>query len=205
MTFSHASTAPAFGLVLCKYLRILGARQCPTRVFFLVKFVWLSVKMDAQSQRILSWLEETDEEKESDLEDLPRLTNLSQVLNGRPHHTELASDHNYQRIPRRDYLRSVAIELIKPQMRQRLMTKNLPRTIKEKIMMFLAIKESDLMPEDEVIPKKRTKTARCYDCGRAKDRSTRTFCQKCQKPVCNDHKYAVCLSCYNKYVTEPKE
>ena len=61
------------------------------------------------------------------------------------------------------------------------------------------------MAEGEVIPTKRTKTARCYDSGIAKDRSTRTFCQKCQKPVCNDLKYAVCLGCYNKYVTESKE
>ncbi|CAG4952677.1 unnamed protein product [Parnassius apollo] len=51
-------------------------------------------------------------------------------------------NHNYQRKSRRDYLRSVAIELIKAQMRQRLMTKNLPRTIKEKIMMFLEVKET---------------------------------------------------------------
>ncbi|CAG4942305.1 unnamed protein product [Parnassius apollo] len=208
--------------------------------------------MDAQSQRVARWLEETDEEEENDLEDLPSSEDEEDCCLEERHdsESEQESDVGEQIIPdtpsalqplsesssdedvplanlriyksksglewqatpyrtsrksRRDYLRSVAIELIKAQMRQRLMTKNLPRTIKEKIMMFLEVKESNLVPEDEVIPKKRTKTARCYDCGRAKDRSSRTFCQKCQKPVCNDHKYPVCLGCYNKYVTEPKE
>lgn len=111
-------------------------------------------------------------------------------------------NHNYQRISRRDYLRSVAVELTRPQMRQRLFFKNIPRGIRERSMLFLGINESELTPQENDIPRKRTKTARCHDCGRAKDRSTRTACHKCNKPVCNDHKYSVCIQCYNQSVND---
>uniref|UniRef100_A0A182K3S6 PiggyBac transposable element-derived protein domain-containing protein n=1 Tax=Anopheles christyi TaxID=43041 RepID=A0A182K3S6_9DIPT len=99
------------------------------------------------------------------------------------------------KVSRRDFLVTMALELLRPQARRRLDNKTLPRLLKQRIGMFLGIsrEEYETVP---VLSNRGDARGRCYLCGRARNKTTRISCHSCGKFTCNAHCAQLCRTCY---------
>lgn len=95
-------------------------------------------------------------------------------------------NHSDLTIIRSDLLRTLALDLIKPQISRRL-NFPIPKAIKEKCRVML---DMDTHSETtNVLEAKRLKTGngRCYICPPKKDKRTRNYCVTCSNWVCKEH------------------
>lgn len=97
---------------------------------------------------------------------------------------------NNTMICRRDYLKDLAFQLVKPAIQRRISIETIPREIRRRGRLLLQIEEEAAPP---VRPE--TEKGRCYLCGRARNKTSRKFCSKCYKWVCPDHQKSVCDQC----------
>ncbi|KAL3276866.1 hypothetical protein HHI36_012229 [Cryptolaemus montrouzieri] len=88
---------------------------------------------------------------------------------------------------RRKYLQEVRFELVKPLTSQ----EHIPRAIKLKTRLLLGLQE---YPQAQNMPRRDGK-GWCDFCFRARDRSTRKQCDKCNRRVCPDHQSIVYPNC----------
>ncbi|XP_050078648.1 uncharacterized protein LOC126565505 [Anopheles maculipalpis] len=100
-----------------------------------------------------------------------------------------------EKVSRRDFLVNMALELLRPQARKRLDQKSLPRTLKQRIAIFLGVsrEEYETVP---VLDNRRDVRGRCYLCSRARNKTTRITCHSCGKFTCNAHCAQLCRTCY---------
>lgn len=99
------------------------------------------------------------------------------------------ANKNYAIVCRRNYLKDLAFELVKPAINERISNENIPREIRRRGKLLLHLDE-EAPPEQPAGEK-----GRCYLCGRARNKTSRKFCSKCKKWVCPDHQKSVCNQC----------
>lgn len=105
---------------------------------------------------------------------------------------------------RRNFLLSLALELVKPQMMKRIHIKNIPREIRERTKIFLNYSEPSTSADQDIEEKKpRIGRGRCHLCPRKQDKKTPVICVKCQRFTCKNHQNFVCDECVKK--TEQKQ
>lgn len=97
-----------------------------------------------------------------------------------------------QKIVRREFLSTVAFDLMKPYMLCRMSITHIPKSIRTRIGLLLNIPEDPIIPETD----KRGRVGHCYACGRSKNKSTRKWCKRCNKWACNAHLVNICLTCH---------
>lgn len=99
-----------------------------------------------------------------------------------------------EKITRAEYLKGLALELIKPQIADRLQKHTIRKSLKRKISNFLGLggQETPGLP-----PVKRGSNTpgRCSVCSRGRDRKTRVCCDRCQKFICKEHYVIICVRC----------
>lgn len=101
--------------------------------------------------------------------------------------------NNQNKLPmvRREFIRSLAMEMLQPHLRERVLIQSTPRNIK------LRIKEICNLQEDQEVASSEKTSGRCYYCDSKKNRKTRYFCKSCKKFMCLEHVIVVCDACYN--------
>ena len=100
-------------------------------------------------------------------------------------------ENNNSKTTRRDFLRQLTISLsmLDGYLRTRMNKDNLPRELRKRI--HEQIGETMTYPASE----NSNKYVRCRDCPSAKDKKTRHYCNKCNKPICMQHIIPNCQSC----------
>lgn len=91
---------------------------------------------------------------------------------------------------RRDYLKKLALDLVKPHMESRLETPTMRRELRQSICNVLKI----TCPA-EVPTRPPATTGRCSFCPRSQDRKSRVNCSVCKKFVCLQHQNKICPTC----------
>ncbi|CAG5037649.1 unnamed protein product [Parnassius apollo] len=94
---------------------------------------------------------------------------------------------------RRHFLKKLAIDLITPQMEERLTWPSLPMNLQVLLGGILQKKRPLHEPSSDPTAKKR-----CAMCLRGKDRKTKVTCGMYQKPLCGEHTEAMCQECVTK-------
>lgn len=110
---------------------------------------------------------------------------------------ELRSDCKY----RRQYLLELGRELIKPNAKERLKNKYLPRRVAEAIKILIPEEvHENLNIEEQATTSSASR--RCTICPRKHDKKTRRICQQCKSYVCSSHslikKSVLCTKCNDK-------
>ncbi|XP_050063261.1 piggyBac transposable element-derived protein 4-like [Aphis gossypii] len=95
------------------------------------------------------------------------------------------------KIKRIDFLQNLSWELIKPQIKLRSTIETLPIELRRRAKLLLGEKETTVTETE----KPDGSRGRCYDCGRARDKTTRRWCCKCKKWMCGDHLKDICKNC----------
>uniref|UniRef100_A0A182Q5E5 PiggyBac transposable element-derived protein domain-containing protein n=1 Tax=Anopheles farauti TaxID=69004 RepID=A0A182Q5E5_9DIPT len=95
---------------------------------------------------------------------------------------------------RRDFMIDMALEFLRPMARRRMDNKTIPRTLKQRIAMFLGLnrEEYDFVP---ALENRRGGRGRCFLCGRARNKTTRISCHNCGSifiELNNTHATALC-------------
>lgn len=93
---------------------------------------------------------------------------------------------------RREFIQTIAWELIKPQITERLQTPGLPVQLKTRGKALLGIEDEPQQPNHP----QDDRTGRCTLCPGVRDRKSRKNCEKCGRKVCSEHSSLVCVSCY---------
>lgn len=93
---------------------------------------------------------------------------------------------------RREFFQTIAWELIKPQITERLQTPGLPVQLKTRGKTLLGIEDEPQQPNHP----QDDRTGRCSLCPRVRDGKSRKNCEKCGRKVCSEHSSLVCVSCY---------
>ncbi|KAL4703336.1 hypothetical protein ACJJTC_013102 [Scirpophaga incertulas] len=107
-------------------------------------------------------------------------------------------------LPRRDYLKELALSLVMPQIRVRSTVQNLSSYIKGKIMFVLSgnneiIDNPSRAQQERVLqPRSQMSASRCTVCPWKKDRKTKTDCNFCHKIICKEHTVPICEDCPKK-------
>lgn len=96
-----------------------------------------------------------------------------------------------KKVSRDSYLQGLAWEMIKPQIQIRSGVLQLPIELRRRACVLLGVDEKQPGSTG-----REGARGRCYDCGRMRDRTTRKWCEKCQKWMCNEHLKNVCKNCY---------
>lgn len=91
---------------------------------------------------------------------------------------------------RRDYLKKLAMDLMRPHMERRLAAPTLRRELRETINRILGVSVVEAAPR---MPE--PTTGRCNFCPRSKDRKSRVKCALCKKFICLEHQQKVCPTC----------
>lgn len=94
---------------------------------------------------------------------------------------------------RTDFLKNIAWEMVKPQIRERSRIPQIPRELSRRALLLLEENPPVLERED-----RRGARGRCFYCGRARDKTTRKWCASCNRWVCNEHLKEICVSCYEQ-------
>ncbi|CAH2088897.1 unnamed protein product [Euphydryas editha] len=94
--------------------------------------------------------------------------------------------------PRRDFIKSLAICLIKPHLHERISIRNIPQHIKSRIRNIVP----ELEPTISDQPAPSGRKVRCGLCNWKKDRKTKVFCGKCNIPICGEHMKHICINCF---------
>ena len=87
-------------------------------------------------------------------------------------------ENNNSKTTRRDFLRQLSLSMLDGYLRTRMNKDNLPRELRKRI--HEQIGKTMTYPASE----NSTKNVRCKDCPSAKDKKTRHYCNKCNKPIC---------------------
>lgn len=105
------------------------------------------------------------------------------------------ANHNYENVNRHEYLQTLALDLMKPAIHERIMSKVIPKEIQRRGRLLLGIEEEEHPPE----PAQRGNATkgRCFKCGRAKDKKVKSTCNKCNNWICPSHSKTVCETCFN--------
>lgn len=96
-------------------------------------------------------------------------------------------------IKRRDFIESLAMSLIEPHLRRRIVIPNLPRDIKSLIREVIPQEPED--PTDEVPSDKLQKRKTCSKCPPRKERKTAYKCIRCGDAICLECSRKVCINC----------
>lgn len=96
-----------------------------------------------------------------------------------------------KRMTRRAYLHELSSQLIKPSLQVRLQTPTLRRNVRTLIEDILQTTHQLQQRQDPEPARKQ----RCFFCPRTRDRKTKNVCSTCRRPMCEDHRALVCLSC----------
>lgn len=102
------------------------------------------------------------------------------------------ANNNDNIIKRCDYLRTLALELMKPEIHRRISIATIPKELRRRWRSLLKLEEE----QPEVHPRGNQTIGRCGICGRARDKKTRRYCAKCNQWACVDHLRDVCVQCY---------
>lgn len=92
------------------------------------------------------------------------------------------------KLDRRLYLKTLAIELMKPFVLSRMSVQNLPIHLKKAMQKFVGVTEEEPSTSASV-------PGRCEFCPRRKNRKTKKTCCKCNKYLCNEHANFLCGQC----------
>lgn len=92
---------------------------------------------------------------------------------------------------RREFLDTLAFELIDEHLRQRAINKNIPRDIGHRINQILGIEEKEEAQE------RSNRRGNCCKC-KGRKRKTRYCCAKCKVYLCLEHSFVVCQDCCEK-------
>lgn len=98
-------------------------------------------------------------------------------------------------IARRNFLKEIAISLVKPQIEKRSSITTLPRHIRNRMFQVLGREEST---NTQALPGPSNVRGRCSICPTKKDRKTKTQCQFCCTYICRDHTTFICINCKQK-------
>lgn len=102
------------------------------------------------------------------------------------------ANNNNELVNRCDYIKTLALDLMKPAIHRRINLVSIPKEIRRRGRLLLNIQTEQPQPQ------RRNQTmGRCVECGRARDKKTRKFCEKCQQWTCPDHLKDVCVRCYD--------
>ncbi|XP_066904243.1 piggyBac transposable element-derived protein 4-like [Halyomorpha halys] len=102
-----------------------------------------------------------------------------------------ANNHE-EKITRTEYLKGLALELIKPHIAERTQKDSIRKNLKRKMNYFLGLGDEEIPLPKRVI----NNPGRCYVCSRKRDRKTRVVCNTCQKFICKEHYVIVCARCF---------
>lgn len=110
-----------------------------------------------------------------------------------------AANHDNNKPVRRSFLRSLALDLMKPFISERITKQSVPPEIKRRGKILLGV--PDILPEEHTRPQV---IGRCYLCGRARNKSTRKSCSRCMKWICPGHANTevLCLNCANERIAQ---
>ncbi|XP_043271936.1 piggyBac transposable element-derived protein 4-like [Venturia canescens] len=89
---------------------------------------------------------------------------------------------------RKDFLKELIQALVEPHMRLRLKIPTLCRELRLNI-------QTILHEEDLPVRQVNKKQGRCALCPRSKDRKSQTYCTKCGRAICEEHKIKLCVDC----------
>lgn len=103
------------------------------------------------------------------------------------------ANNNYENVVRREYLSTLAIELMKPAVHRRMCIENIPKQLKVRCKLFLGIEEQEPVIEQQ---RGMPSGSRCIICPRSADKKTRKTCDKCHNRVCQNHLKNICEKCY---------
>lgn len=104
--------------------------------------------------------------------------------------TVYKANNNNTMICRREFLQTLALDLIKPEIQRRISAQMIPKEIRQRGKLFLKVEECHADP-----PPVHGVLGRCHLCGRARNKSTRKRCFQCTKWVCPEHQKSVCNEC----------
>lgn len=93
---------------------------------------------------------------------------------------------------RRDFLKILIHELIEPFLRVRYTIPTLRRDLRIAIETILEIPTTN---QPKVTAPSNRKQARCFICPRVMDRKVKTYCEKCNRPCCDEHRLIFCNNC----------
>lgn len=94
-------------------------------------------------------------------------------------------------IKRNKFLEDLAWDLIKPQIEFRSKIQQIPIELRRRACILLG----QTLNDDSTLRKPESTKGRCYSCGRQRDKTTRKWCEKCGKWICNEHLKNVCENC----------
>lgn len=99
---------------------------------------------------------------------------------------------------RRRFLKDLAIDLTKEQIKMRSLQPSIPRQLRDELKSHSSANHDLQTPDSNEPPNKKLKTdrKRCYLCPNVKDRKSKTCCAKCKKNICSEHTIPTCTSCY---------
>ncbi|CAD6244036.1 GSCOCG00013217001-RA-CDS [Cotesia congregata] len=98
-----------------------------------------------------------------------------------------------------DYLRELALQLVKPTLIKRLATPTLRIGLRNTIEEFLDSRElpEEMDIRDEFVDNRLPKQKRCNLCPSSLDRKTYYKCLRCHKAICKEHVAKLCCECSN--------
>lgn len=94
---------------------------------------------------------------------------------------------------RRQFLKDLALSLIKPHLQERVTRPGLHRSLADNIREIISATE--INAGSTLRSDKMHKRKRCYYCKTEKDRKTQYCCVKCKKAVCEEHRVVCCVQC----------
>ncbi len=115
------------------------------------------------------------------------LTVFFGIMNIGPINAQIIYHKNTNTVmPRRQFLKCLAFELMKPQLLKRAECDRLSFELRK-----MAAKVAG-------IPEVRREVTEgfCAECPRRKNRKTKKYCKKCEKAVCNEHTVFLCEKCF---------
>jgi len=92
---------------------------------------------------------------------------------------------------RREFLNNLVLALVKPYLHDRMNIPRLPKETQQNIRVILGTTENHEVFESNKMAKRK----RCAYCELSKDKKTFLCCSKCRKPVCEEHRYEICIHC----------
>lgn len=92
---------------------------------------------------------------------------------------------------RRGFLRTLALELIKPHLSVRSNLQTIPRTLRNRLQEISGTPDTA-----QAVAPPNQQTGRCAICSSRKSRKTRFFCRKCYKYMCLEHIGIICNDCF---------
>lgn len=105
------------------------------------------------------------------------------------------SNNPESKLPRRQFLKEVAIELIKPQALRRTTVLSLPKNVRQSAQKVSQGCQPCVNAAQNPVPRKKQ---RCSVCPRNKDIKINTYCESCKSPMCVKHMKSVCEPCFSK-------